>query len=74
MAALAAWTSSMLRENAAHSRQTQLHSRREILKYAAPVTLVICSTPVALVDHNEIEEVWRIVTKIRRWIALCVTT
>ena len=49
--------------------QAELHGWREILHNAAPIAFIIRSAPVALVDDDEIEEVWRIITKIGRWIA-----
>src|SRR5208282_4355182 len=38
--------------------------RREVVEDAAPVALVVGAAAVAFVDHNEIEEVGRILTEV----------
>ena len=51
---------------------TQLHGRREILQDASPIALILRTAPMAFVDHDEVEEVRRVVTKARLGIACLV--
>ena len=45
------------------SSQTNLHSTVKILQYASPITLILCTSSVALVNDNQVEEVFWILTK-----------
>jgi fructoselysine-6-P-deglycase FrlB-like protein len=44
----------------------KLHGRREVVEDGAPVALVIGAAPVALVHDDEVEEVRRVLAKVRR--------
>src|SRR5690606_12072510 len=48
------------------SGQAQLHGGREVFEDTAPVAFIICTAPVALVDDDEVEEVRRVLAKVRR--------
>ena len=50
--------------------QAELHGRLEVLHDLAPVPFVLCPTTVALVDHDEVKEVGRVVTEVRSWLAV----
>src|SRR5665213_629471 len=47
--------------------ESELHRRREVLEYAAPVTLVVGAASVTLINDDEVEEVGWILTEVRRW-------
>ncbi len=48
----------------------QLHCRCEVVHDAAPVAFVVRAAAMALVNHNEVEEVWRILVKVGRRLAV----
>ena len=45
--------------------QSELYSRREVLKNTSPIPLVIRTTTMTLIDDDAVKEVWRILAKIR---------
>lgn len=47
--------------------QTQLNGRGEIVKNCSPDTFIIRSAAMTFVDHDEVEEIRRIIAKPRRW-------
>src|SRR3990167_4442718 len=47
------------------SSQTQLHGGGEVFEDTAPVAFIICTASVALVDDDEVEEVRRVLAKVR---------
>ena len=50
--------------------QPQLHGGGKVFQNAAPAALIIGPAPVALVHDDEVEEVWRVLAKIRRRFAV----
>ena len=50
----------------------ELHRRREVLENFPPVAFIVRAAAVALVDHDEVEEVWRVFAEVRRRVARCV--
>src|SRR5690606_13789768 len=45
--------------------QSKLHGGGEVLQNASPVTFVVRTSSMTLVDHNEVKEIRRILTEIR---------
>ena len=43
----------------------ELHRGREVVEDAAPGALVVRAAAVALVDHDEVEEVGRVLAEVR---------
>ena len=48
--------------------EAELHGGREVFQNAPPSAFIIRAAPMTLVDHDEVEEVRRIFSKIRRFI------
>jgi len=55
-----------IRRSLRRSSQSELHSRFEVRQNCAPRAFVIRATAVALVNYNEVKEVWRVFAEIWR--------